>query len=251
MEEQSEVLANLHGILIVHKDYDQISQLSLYLKEQGYYCDHAKSGLEAIKKFETEDGFKTLIIQENNIPLNAYKTIDYIKTELNKNPYSIVLQEESEGTEIVASQKLVPVDQFYVLGDDINILLQHIKNQGEEDLNVEQSPYYSIDYLKEISDNNTEFIEESLQLFSLSVAKDIGELYLKVKAKDYEEIRKIAHKIKPSFAMVENFKGVELCDEITYKAKEEDFKKLIKELFTEFAEIQNALKRDYPNLNLQ
>ena len=250
MEEQSKELANLHGILIVHKDYDQVAQLSLYLKEQGYNCHHAKSGLEAIKKFETEDGIKTLIIQENNLPLNAYKTIDYIKTELNKNPYSIVLQ-DSEGTEIVASQKLIPVDHFYLLGEDINILLQHINNQGEEDLNVEQTTCYSIDYLKEISDNSTEFIEESLQLFSVSVAKDIGELYLKVKAKDYEEIRKIAHKIKPSFAMVENFKGVELCDELTYKAKEDDFKKLIEELFTEFAEIQNALKRDYPNLNLQ
>ncbi len=249
MEDQSKELAGLHGVLIVHKDYDQVAQLSLFLKEQGFYCHYVKSGLEAIKKFETEEGIKTLIIQENNLPLNAYKTIDYIKTELNKNPYSIVLQ-ESEGTEVIASQKLVPVDQFYLLGDNINILLDNINKQEKSVLKSAKSCCYSVEYLREISDNSLEFIEESLQLFSTSVAKDIGDLYLKVKTKDYEEIRKIAHKIKPSFAMVENFKGVELCDEITYKAKDDDFKKLIEELYSEFVQIQNALKQDYPNLNL-
>ncbi|MCL6218851.1 Hpt domain-containing protein [Zunongwangia pacifica] len=251
MEKKSKELASRHAILIVHKDYDKIANLSLLFKEQGFYCLHVKSGLEAIKKFEAaEDVIKTLLIQEDSLPLNAYKTIDYIKTELDKSPYCVVLQ-ESGGTEISGSHKIILIDRFFSLGEDMDSLFHDICEQvkntfAEKPTNCS----YSLGYLKEISDNSAEFIAESLQLFSTSVAKEIGDLYLKIKTGSYEDIRKIAHKIKPSFAMLENHKGVEICDQITYQAKDRELKNSIDDLYAEFNRIQHALKTDYPNLNL-
>ena len=125
-----------------------------------------------------------------------------------------------------------------------------MEKEQEKTFDKQGSFVYSLDYLKEISDNSTEFIEESLQLFSSSVAKEIGDLYLKIQNNNYEEIRKIAHKIKPFFAMVQNHKGVEICDQITYKAKDGELKNIIDDLYAEFTNIQHALKTDYPNLNL-
>ena len=249
MHKKFKELATRHAILIVHKDYDKVAKLSLFLEEHGFLCLYAKSGLEAFKNFESaKDGIKTLMMQEDNLPINAYKTIDYIKTELNQTPYCVILK-ESAGTATNNAQQLELIDRSFILGEELSDLLRDIVQQ-EKTFDKQGSFVYSLDYLKEISDNSTEFIEESLQLFSSSVAKEIGDLYLKIQNNNYEEIRKIAHKIKPSFAMVQNHKGVEICDQMTYKAKDGELKNIIDDLYAEFTNIQHALKTDYPNLNL-
>ena len=250
MQKISKELASRNTILIVHKDHDRVARISLFFEEHGFLCHYVTSGLEALKKFESEkDGIKILMMQENNLPINAYKTIGYIKTELNQNPYCVILKEPQEA-EIDEIQQLVLIDRSFILGDELNELLRDIVQQEKNTFAEHVNCFYSLDYLKEISDNSTEFIEESLQLFSSSVAKEIGDLYLKIKNRNYEDIRKIAHKIKPSFAMLENHKGVEICDQITYKAKDGELKNIIDDLYGEFNKIQHALKTDYPNLNL-
>ena len=248
MQKKPKEFASDITIMIVHKNHEKIENLSLFFKDQGFVCHYAKSGLEAIKKFEAEE-IKTLIIQENNLPINAYKTIAYIKTELNKNPYCVILKDSEDG-EINDSKELDLIDRFYLLGEDLDGLLRDISGEKKNEVTDQNNSCYSLDYLNEISGNSEEFIEESLELFSLSVGKEIRDLYIKIKNQDYEEIRKIAHKIKPSFAMVENPNGIEICDQITYKAKEGELKTVIDDLHAEFLKIKQALKTDYPNLNL-
>ncbi|MDN3593694.1 Hpt domain-containing protein [Zunongwangia endophytica] len=231
-------------ILIVHKNYDSIESIYLRLTKEGYDCIYASTGFEAIKKIESKEVLAVLV-EENSIPLNAYQTINYINSELNKSPYCVVLQ-DSANPHKLDSQANIAIDRYFVLGEEIEVLLKDI-GIGKQ-LNID-SCCYSIGYLKEVSGNNPQFIEESLQLFLNSVVNDIEALYIQSKINAFEEIRQIAHKIKPSFSMVENHKGVELCDQITYEAEDDDLEKVIEQLHAEFLKIQKSIKKDYPNLN--
>ncbi|WBL21156.1 Hpt domain-containing protein [Zunongwangia sp. HRR-M8] len=232
-------------ILIIHKNFTSIEPIYLRFTKEGYQCLYASNGLEAIKKLGNKDIF-ALLVEEKTSPLNAYQTINYIFTELKMSPFNVVLRDpENPGN--IDSQVNIHIDGFFDLGGDIEILLKEIDNGKQSKID---SSSYSIGYLKEVSGDNAQFIEESLQLFLNSVVNDIEALYLHINSNSFEEIRQIAHKIKPSFSMVENNRGVEICDRITYKAKDKDLEKLIEELHAEFLKIQNSIKKDYPNLNL-
>jgi hypothetical protein len=82
-------------------------------------------------------------------------------------------------------------------------------------------------------------------IFKESVTFKLEEMHSKLSLRDLEEVRKIAHNIKPSFAMLHNQKGMELCNTMMDTAKDLDMPKLVNELKLEFEIIQSQLAMDF------
>lgn len=234
-------------IIIIHTDYNSIAGIDTFLRTHGFAVKHFATPLAAFKLLLGINNLAGFILQKDSKPLSAYKTIDYIKSELKINSFFAVLTSgddtetklEDTNVDFKLSKSATPAD--------LQELIAAIKKQLDSE-NITEN-LYSLDYLKEVSDNNLPFIKESLLLFKNSVAKDVEELYFKLKSASYNEIRQLAHRIKPSFAMVCSQKGIELCDEITYQVEDAGLEKKIVDLQKTYQEIVAAITSDFPNLN--
>ena len=67
---------------------------------------------------------------------------------------------------------------------------------------MQTTNYTNLDFLREISDGNDIFYKEFISLFLTSAPKAISEMEKSYVAKDWESLRQLSHKIKPSFNYV-------------------------------------------------
>ncbi len=57
---------------------------------------------------------------------------------------------------------------------------------------------YSLDKINEMADGDQDFVVSVISVFLEEVPSDVAALESAITAKDYEQIRKMAHKIKPN-----------------------------------------------------
>ncbi|HLT73195.1 MAG TPA: ATP-binding protein [Cyclobacteriaceae bacterium] len=62
--------------------------------------------------------------------------------------------------------------------------------------------FYNLDYLKHISGNNQEFIQEMIQTFVASMPQTTEGMTEAVSKKDWDRLSKLAHQVKPSFTLM-------------------------------------------------
>lgn len=107
---------------------------------------------------------------------------------------------------------------------------------------------YSLSYLRTISENDENFIIESLHIFKFSVAVKLMELSSAVKRGDEKRAGEIAHNIKPSFEMLSIDFAREICDELYFRTSGESLEILFNKLETGFLKIMEAIEKDFPQL---
>jgi HPt (histidine-containing phosphotransfer) domain-containing protein len=82
-------------------------------------------------------------------------------------------------------------------------------------------PDFELDlsYLEEIANGNTEFIIEMIDLFLQQAPEILDQISDKVAKKDWTSAGNLAHKLKPTFAMIGIHKGKELSEKIEKNAR--------------------------------
>ncbi len=223
-------------------------QISL---EQHWHVVICEDGLDVIQWLNNNSTADLLIIEENSNPISGYQIADYIKKEL-----GLALP-------VIITTGVIPIIQerrvlAYAEGIikkpfvAISAILQ-IEETLEKSIEIapEKNDYYSLNYLKDLSGGDEEFIMELLKVFSESVNTELKNLNQFLDQKDYLRIRETAHGIKPSFDMIENEKGKGICRLLDSEADQKDIPKLIDELNLEFANINKQLINDFPALNLR
>jgi HPt (histidine-containing phosphotransfer) domain-containing protein len=230
------IVANENNVLIrniIPSDWDVI------------FCDTSFEVLQLLKK-----GIKAsiLIIDEKSVPLDAYQTINYIKKEIRQDIPAVIL------CETINSVNDTLTDAAFFIEKPFNESHIPLINKLHKEYNEERKSkpqLYSLDYLKQVSDNNNDFIIETLIIFNSSVEEKIKELKIALIDKDYDKIAQIAHNIKPSFEMLENKNAVNICSLLNHNATEADLPKLVKDLVSEFSEMIIQIKKDFPELKMQ
>lgn len=110
---------------------------------------------------------------------------------------------------------------------------------------------YALNYLRDLSSNSEEFIYKMLATFITSVAEKMEEIENLLQNRDEEyigRIKEIAHSIKPSFEMLENQKGKNLCHAILHQLPPDEIPKATENLREEYTKIVYLLKRDHAKL---
>ena len=82
-------------------------------------------------------------------------------------------------------------------------------------------PDFELDlsYLEEIANGNTEFIIEMIDLFLQQAPEILGQINDKIAKKEWNAAGSLAHKLKPTFAMIGIHKGKDLSEKIEKNAR--------------------------------
>ncbi|WP_157378245.1 Hpt domain-containing protein [Arenibacter latericius] len=230
-------------IILVERQADERAILKTILTDSSFEVLDFSDSMGAIQWVMENGNPNLLILEESSIPLNGLQTMDYMRTELKKeHPTLIALESDTHTT----ARKL----QGFLKKPYSDKTLKEVEN-FLNDLDIpneaEKLPKaYSLDYLIDLSDGNKEFISESLALFKVSVSEKLIELETSIDQRHFEEVRKIAHSIKPSFDMLLNQKGKELCQRMEHSKDDEELSALVQELKLEYQLIQNQITVDTP-----
>lgn len=111
--------------------------------------------------------------------------------------------------------------------------------------------HYNLSKVYEISDNDTEFAQQIINLFVEEVPQELSSMKEGIDEKDYPKTYAASHKIKPTLDLL----GMDLAYEENLQVmewtKSEGKKKEIKEVFKSLKEhIDNALKEVKKDYNI-
>jgi HPt (histidine-containing phosphotransfer) domain-containing protein len=68
--------------------------------------------------------------------------------------------------------------------------------------NKSQNSIIDLQYLYDLADGSFDFVEEMIQLFLNSVPQSVEELQTSISSGDWQKVKVIAHRIKPSFGFI-------------------------------------------------
>ncbi|HEA31383.1 MAG TPA: Hpt domain-containing protein [Leeuwenhoekiella sp.] len=227
-------------VIVNTADEDREILKNLLIKEsfEVFDFDNSMTAILWIKK----NGAPTiLIIEEQATPLDALKTNDYLREELKmKFPILITVEPHS-----LKSNQNLPGYIVKPFTEDTALRIKDFFEKSVKSFKNEvKMSTFSLQYLEEIYDGNTEMIEESLMIFKNSVVDKLLEIQCFLGHDNYEEVRNVAHNIKPSFEMLNNQKGRELCHKLVHQSKDGEIPQLVEELNKEFRKINSDLS-DY------
>jgi HPt (histidine-containing phosphotransfer) domain-containing protein len=92
-----------------------------------------------------------------------------------------------------------PEDLYNKLFDDLKIRPTKRDFKTEEEV---KKPSYDLNYLREVSGDNKEFIQEMVQTFVTTIPKVLTEMRESLKVKDWDKVSSLAHQIKPSLTLM-------------------------------------------------
>ncbi|MGZ5281317.1 MAG: Hpt domain-containing protein [Bacteroidia bacterium] len=70
------------------------------------------------------------------------------------------------------------------------------------DENNSQSNAIDLNYLYDLADGSFDFVEEMIQLFLNSVPQSVEDLQTAINNEEWQKVKTIAHRIKPSFGFI-------------------------------------------------
>ena len=194
---------------------------------------HYSNSLEAIQFLQTNKVF-AIFIEHPIAPIKTEATLSFIRGELNISVPVYLYKYNSK------DQVAEHSENYILLPDDLTA--EHILELQKDLRNKDKEKCYSLSYLREVSDNNEEFILQSIEIFIDSVKENLalaGEAY---QNGNYERVGEIAHAIKPSFEMLENKEASPHCDELTYNRENKNMSIHLSELNRIFKNISFQLK---------
>jgi len=110
--------------------------------------------------------------------------------------------------------------------------------------------YYKLDKIKELADNDLEFIETLAMTFVEEVSEDIGILETSAISKDYLATYKAAHKMKPTIDMFELGVLDDLIEVQDWGKLEQRDKDITEKLNSVVTAVKNAVEEIKTDFNL-
>jgi len=233
------------NMLFINSDPSEVDAFSLLSENYNWNIESSSNSFQAIQRIKENPIYNALIIDHAIQPLTPIQLIDYLTIELNINIPAVLIIEESASEDLKNEELFLVMKKPITKGKLDKILYFVSESVGNSNNQIKP---YSLDYLKQLSDNDTAFILESLQIFKDSVYVKINELKQAIKNLEYNTAREIAHNIKPSFEMLDNDYSKVLCNNICYEVKDQEISFLAEKLSLEYTKIVTELKKEFPNI---
>ncbi len=215
------------------------------MDDWGFDHEFAITGFEVIEK--AKQAAYDLILMDIEMPeMNGYEATAHIRKELSagKNNIPIIAMtghamngEREKCIETGMSDYISKPFQSDDLRRKIVDCMEKLNDQNVFTLNPPATTQRctNLDFLNEISDGNEVFFKEFITLFLNSAPVAVTDMETALKNKDWEMMRQVAHKIKPSF----NYVGLKDLNKAA--ARIEDLSKNLSQL-DEIPALVNAIK---------
>lgn len=204
---------------------------------QYYSCKvtEAVNGLEALEILHREN-FDIILMDIQMPEMDGIEATKIIREKLNLKIPIIALTANAFKSEIEKCYQ-AGIDDYVTKPFEENILVEIIAKQLEKKEQKfifsegEEALLYNLNALHNLSRGNQEFVLKMVQIFVKQAEEVIQKIEICFQNKDYEEVSRLIHKIKPSIEGVGVFSIVEEVKWIEKLAKENKDHALIETLF--------------------
>ncbi len=215
------------------------------MDDWGFDYQFAITGADAIEK--AASATYDMILMDIEMPeMNGYDATAFIRKELpaGKNNIPIIAMTghamNGEREKCIETGMNDYISKPFQ-GDELKKIIIDCMNQNSNQNVITLNPppvsqrFTNLDFLIEISDGNEVFFKEFITLFLNSAPAAVADMETALKNKDWEMMRQVAHKIKPSF----NYVGLKELNKAA--ARIEDLSKKLSEL-DEIPALINTIK---------
>lgn len=202
----------LNVLLVEDNDINRLYAKSV-LKKWQCHIDTAENGLVAIEKVKT-NGYDVVLMDIQMPVMDGYeatRAIRMMDSPLKELPIIALTANATKadvekclqaGMNDYLPKPFTPDDLQRKLYDDLKITPSTQAEQVKYSAGAAQKTMYNLDYLKEVSGNNEDFIQEMILTFVSSFPQVLDEISKALEAKEWETISRLAHQIKPSLTLM-------------------------------------------------
>lgn len=208
---KSKIVNELKILLVEDNDINRLYAKSI-LKQWNCVIDIAENGLVAIEKIK--NNFYDVVLMDVQMPvMDGYEATRAIRrmdspmchapiVALTANATKADIEKcLSSGMNDYLPKPFTPDDLYRKIFNDLKIKGRK-KNGTMKGFIAGKKVYFDLGYLHSVSDNNHEFIQEMIQTFVQSIPPVLKEMDASLSQKEWEKLSRLAHQIKPSFALL-------------------------------------------------
>lgn len=243
---------SIAGKRILMVDDNEMNRLvaSTILINYGAFVDEAQNGLEAIKKLQNQHF--DLVLMDIQMPeMDGVEATRKIRAERSDQLPVIALTAlaiKDDRKKFIAAGMSDYLSKPFEESRLLAVVSKWLNQSAISDQKIEADaiPLFDLSKLQTIARGNDMFVRKMIDLFIVYGPESVQELKEAYAAGDFEKIRKIAHRIKPSIdnlgitSLVEDIRTIESKAEI-YRTSIQ-LEKLISKLETVFTIVVNELK---------
>jgi PAS domain S-box-containing protein len=201
--------SQLHVLLVEDNDINRLYAKSI-LKNWQCFIDVAENGLVAIEK--VKNNFYDVVLMDIQMPvMDGYEATKAIRSMHANGKLPIIAltanatQRDVEkcldsGMNDYLPKPFTPEDLYQKLFNDLKIRPSAKPKNDHQAKNSSQA--YNLDYLRSVSGNNAEFIQEMIATFLQTLPSILLEMEKAVQQGNWEKLSRLAHQIKPSFTLM-------------------------------------------------
>ena len=203
-------LDGMKVLLVEDNDINRLYAKSI-LNQWNCAVDIAENGLVALEKIKYN--FYDVVLMDVQMPvMDGYETTRAIRvmdSHMRHAPIVALTANAtrsdidkclSSGMNDYLPKPFTPEDLYRKISSDLNI--QTKPNGGPTALPVNKKANFDLGYLRSISENNQEFLQEMLQTFIQSMPPVLVDMEDAIKEQDWNKLSRLAHQIKPSFGLM-------------------------------------------------
>lgn len=200
----------LRILLVEDNDINRLYAKSI-LQQWNCSVDIAENGLVAIEKIK--NNYYDVVLMDVQMPVmdgyEATRAIRLMDSLMSSAPI-VALTANATKTDIekclssgmndYLPKPFTPDDLYRKIFRDLKIKVQ--QNGVVKKTQTEQKSSFDLAYLRSISDNNQEFLQEMVQTFIQSIPPVLKEMGDSLAQNDWYKLSRLAHQIKPSFSLM-------------------------------------------------
>jgi PAS domain S-box-containing protein len=200
--------SQLHVLLVEDNDINRLYAKSI-LKNWQCFIDVAENGLVAIEKVKNH--YYDVVLMDIQMPvMDGYEATKAIRSMQQPTKIPIIAltanatQRDVEkclasGMNDYLPKPFTPEDLYQKLFNDLKIR-PAAKSRIEKKSTTVHT--YNLDYLRSVSGNNAEFIQEMITTFLQTLPNVLDDMQKAIHERNWEKLSRLAHQIKPSFTLM-------------------------------------------------
>lgn len=220
----------LHILLVEDNDINRLYAKSI-LKAWHCKTDTAENGLVALEQIKNYQ--YDVILMDIQMPvLDGYETTKAVRmmdapicntpiVALTANATKADIEKcLAAGMDDYLSKPFTPDDLYRKLFNELGIV--PIERKEIKEPEPVKKKLYDLNYLKKVSDNNIEFINEMIRTFVHTIPGVLVEMEHSLNDKEWDKLSRLAHQIKPSYILLglDSFRESLIYIELNAKERE-------------------------------
>ncbi|MDQ2658078.1 MAG: ATP-binding protein, partial [Bacteroidota bacterium] len=203
-------LSGMRVLLVEDNDINRLYAKSI-LQQWNCAVDIAENGLVAIEKVKYN--FYDVVLMDVQMPVmdgyEATRAIRMMDSHMRHAPIVALTANAtkvdvekclSSGMNDFLPKPFTPDDLYLKISRDLSIKTQN--NGNPRAVASDKKGSFDLSYLKSVSDNNQEFLQEMIQTFVHSIPPVLADMKASLTAKQWRKLSRLAHQIKPSFSLM-------------------------------------------------